>query len=643
MRLPIVVTMNIQEPIDPASRLAAGAPAITYDRTGPRSLRWIVAITAGAALGIWLVVASMLHVHSDQFKDDLATTLTDTNSSIAEFLVAWAGDLESTLDFVVGRPDVVYAVERIVEAGSMEQTMQTGFLEMLGPLLGSGQGVAVASPDGRIIASSGAASLVADPALEAAVSGTPGPAFSVLPPDPADPAAAGPIPAGVRVWAPIGGSESPIGWLGIEVDIGPLARMLRSAAATTDSREVYVFDDAGQLVTPSRFETQLVELGLIEPGGTSIGLPVLDPGHNLLKAYGAGPDSDAGHTLMVSSALADGSGVNVEGYRDYRGVTVVGAWTWIDELSVGIATEIDRSEAFAPFGRTSMIWAIGAAVVTVLVVVLSLVFGITDRRLRRTGRDLMDLTEHLDEQVRERTADLEASRLRAESEARARADLVAAVSHELRTPLTSVIGFAQLLKEREDDFDPALRVFVDLLLQEGEDMADLVDDLLTSVRISTESLEIVPDVVDLAHEASSVISAWESAERGRIELATEAALAVGDRRRVRQVVRNLVSNAVRHGGPSIRLLTGETADAAVVTVADDGPPIDPVVAARMFDAYSRGPISEGLAPSLGIGLSLCRQLAAAMGGAVEFDRRDGWNRFSLVLPAHVEARVETAA
>lgn len=116
--------------------------------------------------------------------------------------------------------------------------------------------------------------------------------------------------------------------------------------------ETYAFDKNGLMVSDSRFDEQLVLLGLLpdQDGARSIlQLLVRDPGG----------DMTAGHrpqvrrhelplTYMASEATAGRSGVDVEGYRDYRGVEVVGAWTWLPKAEIGIATEIDYAEAFRP-------------------------------------------------------------------------------------------------------------------------------------------------------------------------------------------------------------------------------------------------------------------------------------------------------
>lgn len=119
-----------------------------------------------------------------------------------------------------------------------------------------------------------------------------------------------------------------------------------------DSGETYAIDKSGVMVSNSRFDEDLILLGLLpdKPDTRSIlNLLVHDPQVNM--ADGHRPNqrrSQLPPTRMASDAIAGNSTVDVEGYRDYRGVPVVGAWTWLPKYGIGVATEIDVAEAFLP-------------------------------------------------------------------------------------------------------------------------------------------------------------------------------------------------------------------------------------------------------------------------------------------------------
>jgi serine/threonine protein kinase len=143
--------------------------------------------------------------------------------------------------------------------------------------------------------------------------------------------------------------------------IGALALLIRPDEEFTrilqygrvgESGETYAFNREGMLVSNSRFDEDLMLLGLLpdQPGSQSI-LSVLirDPGGNIVEGFRPSVRrAQLPLTKMAASAIAGETAVDVEGYRDYRGVPVVGAWTWLPEYQIGLATEVDVAQAFRP-------------------------------------------------------------------------------------------------------------------------------------------------------------------------------------------------------------------------------------------------------------------------------------------------------
>ena len=125
-----------------------------------------------------------------------------------------------------------------------------------------------------------------------------------------------------------------------------------SVARGGSTGEAYAFNRQGLLLSGSRFDEQLKRLGLIadQPESRSIlQLELRDPGVDLTTgARPTKPRSEMPLTRSVSHAVAGSSGVDMEGYRDYRGVQVVAAWTWLHNYDFGVATQIDHDEADAP-------------------------------------------------------------------------------------------------------------------------------------------------------------------------------------------------------------------------------------------------------------------------------------------------------
>jgi hypothetical protein len=117
-----------------------------------------------------------------------------------------------------------------------------------------------------------------------------------------------------------------------------------------DTGETYAFDSSGLMLSNSRFDDELKLDGLLQEESDSIlNLLVRDPGGNIPTGYRPTKlRSELPLTRSVASAVAGESSIDVDGYRDYRGVTVVGAWTWLDDYGFGVTTEMDILEAFGP-------------------------------------------------------------------------------------------------------------------------------------------------------------------------------------------------------------------------------------------------------------------------------------------------------
>lgn len=172
-----------------------------------------------------------------------------------------------------------------------------------------------------------------------------------------------------------------------------------------ETGETYAFDKEGLLITESRFDHHLRRSGQITIGESGIlSIRITDPGGNLLEDYKpAVPVESWPLTLMAKSATDEKSGSNVDGYRDYRGVKVFGAWIWDKKLEFGITTEIDVDEALQPYYETRY-----TIVVTVtLIAILSLLFVfLTVLILRKSKKRLHQAYNQLELRVAERTKEL---------------------------------------------------------------------------------------------------------------------------------------------------------------------------------------------------------------------------------------------
>jgi PAS domain S-box-containing protein len=205
--------------------------------------------------------------------------------------------------------------------------------------------------------------------------------------------------------------------------------------------------------------------------------------------------------------------------------------------------------------------------------------------------------------LRETTAEREAERLKGE--------LVATVSHELRTPLASILGFTELLAERELD-EETRRSFLEIVLSEARRLTALVNDFLDLQRIErgafTLSLENV-DLAEVLREQVQLYSAQSPAHELRIELEDEPLWALGDAARLRQVVGNLLSNAVKYspGGGVVEVRASVARGQVRVSVSDHGIGIPAgqqhLVFGKFFRADSADTREIG---GTGLGLALCK-------------------------------------
>ncbi len=169
--------------------------------------------------------------------------------------------------------------------------------------------------------------------------------------------------------------------------------------------ETYAFDRYGKLLSESRFEDDLRKVGLIGKGQTSIlTVSLRDPGGDMTKGFTPSvPRYQQPLTLMAEQATKGKSGLNVAGYRDYRGVLTYGAWLWDDNLGIGLTTEIDEADALGPYytTRTVILTVLG---ITVLLALGSLVFAVVIEQ--RASRALQESYDELEIRVEERTAEL---------------------------------------------------------------------------------------------------------------------------------------------------------------------------------------------------------------------------------------------
>lgn len=209
---------------------------------------------------------------------------------------------------------------------------------------------------------------------------------------------------------------------------------------------------------------------------------------------------------------------------------------------------------------------------------------------------------------------------------------LATVSHEIRTPLTAITGFADLLVEAPGTPDDQ-RAMVESIASHAREVATLIEDLLVASQGEGVVLEVAEGRVDLAAEVVAVLAAGGAfTETVRVDPFPEDTIASGDGVRLRQIVRNLLTNAHRHGGADVRIRVLRDAAGAGIDVVDNGPGVPAADRERIFDQYQTASRHPYAAQSMGIGLTVSRQLAQLMGGTLEYRRDGDLSVFSLRLP-----------
>jgi signal transduction histidine kinase len=217
---------------------------------------------------------------------------------------------------------------------------------------------------------------------------------------------------------------------------------------------------------------------------------------------------------------------------------------------------------------------------------------------------------------------------------------LAAVSHEIRTPLTAVAGLAHELRDRPDDFGPEeAGMLLEMVAEQSDEVAAIVEDLLVAARSDIRRVSIHCGPIDVRREADLALATAGV----RARLVGETAIAWADAQRVRQILRNLLTNAGRYGGPEIEVRFRTTAREVIVTVADNGPSIPDRERSRMFAPYTTVHDEHGAVGSVGLGLFISRRLAEVMRGGLAYRHDGSWSLFELTLPRVEAVDRESAA
>jgi len=298
-----------------------------------------------------------------------------------------------------------------------------------------------------------------------------------------------------------------------------------------------------------------------------------------------------------------------------------------DDLTVEIP-DLDRRDELGQMARTVSVFKAGAI------------------ERHRIEKDLADYREHLEDLVEERTEEIERQKVQVEEALNRERELsglqrqfVAMVSHEFRTPLAIIDGNAQRLLRRLDRVTPErLKKPLSTMRISVRRLVELMESVLSAARLENGQIEIEPDVLslrDMAQEVSGSYAELHEDRRITLDLDDLPEQIIADGKLIRQVISNIVSNAIKYSPGEGEIWLGGFVDAsgrAVLSVRDQGVGIPLAEQEKLFNRFFRASTSTGIAGS-GIGLHLASHLAQMHGGLIDFESaKDEGTTFFIRLP-----------
>lgn len=249
---------------------------------------------------------------------------------------------------------------------------------------------------------------------------------------------------------------------------------------------------------------------------------------------------------------------------------------------------------------------------------------------RRAEHQLKQLNEQLEQRVKDRTFELEQAKEKADAANHAKSEFLANMSHELRTPLNGILGYAQILG-RDRQATPQQKEGVTIISQCGAHLLNLINDVLDLAKIEARKLELLPGDFDFTTFLKGVVEISRiKAEQKEISFVYDPLnvlpVAVhGDEKRLRQVLLNLLGNAIKftdRGQVTLKVGQLESPHANPVVrfqVDDTGVGMTPEQLTKIFQPFEQVGTNERKAVGTGLGLAISRQIVEMMGGALQVE------------------------
>ena len=221
-----------------------------------------------------------------------------------------------------------------------------------------------------------------------------------------------------------------------------------------------------------------------------------------------------------------------------------------------------------------------------------------------------------------------------------RAEFAALLRNDLRGPLATIVGLGATLESHAEEMSPSHAAAVGRSIRtQVERVSRLADDLSDISRLQTSRLRLYPRPVEVRPIVEAALGSVAREDLAPADLTVDVPAglsALADPRRLEQIIANLVDNALRHGATPVRVRAVAPADEVRLTVADCGPGVTPEAAPRLFAGRATPTrLQQARSRDRGLGLTLVRGLAEAMGGRVWYERDEAETRFVLAVPAPV--------
>jgi signal transduction histidine kinase/ActR/RegA family two-component response regulator len=403
-------------------------------------------------------------------------------------------------------------------------------------------------------------------------------------------------------------------------------------------------------------DTRQTLVSRIVVGALAAGLIALNLGIPITVAWFCGLLAAEAWTWFATKRQAEGLPVGVAGRLNFLGALLAITLIWVvlavlywrtGETSlrmvalVLVASQLIHAQSFS--FRSKLTLALNGLPPATALVVLPTFFGGFDAAAQITLAcslmlTLLYLISSAAANMRATSA-LERAQEDAVAASRAKSTFLAMMSHELRTPMNGVLGMAFALKQTKLNRRQAEQV--DMLIRSGDGLMAILNDILDISKIEAGKFELEEAAVDLRELGLRVHDLWtEVASAKGVALIYEVdpatpAWVTGDPTRIRQIMLNLVSNALKFTTTGeVRLTIRPTVKGVELRVSDTGPGIPAEQQARLFQVFQQAEASTARRfGGTGLGLAICRQLSEMMGGKIELEsRQGGGSTFRVLLP-----------